>query len=98
MLRARTLAVLTLAAGLLIASVQPAGAATGPVYSGTGWKAETGQGIYSLAPDPYEIAWADTTARTKLKPYLTKPAGQATTVTGVPVSYTHLTLPTILLV
>ncbi|WP_405964828.1 hypothetical protein OG713_34835 [Streptomyces sp. NBC_00723] len=88
MLRARYLAVLTLAAALLFVSAPPASAATGPVYSGTGWKAETGQGIYSLAPDAYTVAFADATARTRLKAYFAKPAAQVTAVTGVPVTVT----------
>ena len=88
--RARTLAVLALTAGLIFASAQPASPATGPVYSGTGWKAETGQGIYSLAPDAYEVVFADSTARSKLKAYFAKPAAQVTAVTGVPITVTDL--------
>ncbi|MCX5522603.1 hypothetical protein OG342_06960 [Streptomyces bobili] len=87
MLRARSLATLALAAGLLFATAPPAAAAT-PVYSGTGWKILTGEGIYSLHPDPYEIVWADTTARSKLKPYMAKPSSQVSTVTGVQIRVT----------
>jgi hypothetical protein len=84
----RILPVVAAAAGLLLASTSPAGSATGPVYSGRGWKILTSQGIYSLHPDPYEIVWADATARTKLKGYMVKPASQVTTVTGVQVTVT----------
>lgn len=63
-------------------------ATTGPVYEGTGWKANTDNGIYSLNPDPYEIVFADTTARTKLKSYFLRPAAQADAVTGVTITVT----------
>ncbi|HEY6117711.1 MAG TPA: hypothetical protein VI172_17285 [Candidatus Dormibacteraeota bacterium] len=86
--RIRSLAVLVVAVVLTLAAATPADSATGPVYSGRGWKIWTGAGIYSLNPDPYEIVWADTTARTKLKSYLIKPAAQATTVTGVQITVT----------
>lgn len=76
------------AAVLLLAAASPASAATAPVYAGTGWKIETSQGIYSLAPAPYEIVFADSTARTKLKPYFAKPTAQATAVTGVQITVT----------
>jgi hypothetical protein len=84
----RVLAVTAVASVLLFASAPPAESATGPVYSGRGWKIETSQGIYSLNPDPYEIVWADTTARSKLKPYMAKPAAQVTSVTGVQITVT----------
>lgn len=86
MLRALTV----LAAVLLLAVASPASAATAPVYAGAGWRAETGQGIYSLAPDGYTIVFADTTARSKLKGYFAKPAAQVVSVTGVPVTVTDL--------
>jgi len=74
---------------ILAGHLTPAGAATTtPVYSGTGWKANTHYGIYSINPDPYEIVFADTTARTMLTKYLTGPAEQITTITGVPVTVT----------
>lgn len=87
MLRARSLATLALAAGLLFATAPPADAAT-PVYSGTGWKILTREGIYSLHPDPYEIVFADTTARSRLKGYFVKPAAQVTSATGVQIRVT----------
>ncbi|MFF1444166.1 hypothetical protein [Streptomyces sp. NPDC058295] len=75
---------------LLAASTTPAHAATTtPVYAGTGWKAETADySIYSLAPGPYTIVFADSTARTKLAPYFTKPASQVTSSVGVPITVT----------
>lgn len=84
----RALAVTVAAAALLLSSTPPAGAATPPVYNGRGWKILTSEGIYSLHPDPYEIVFADTTARAKLKAYLIKPAAQVTSVTGVQVTVT----------
>lgn len=57
-----------------------------PVYSGTGWKANTTRGIYSLHPDPYTVVFADSTARTKLAGYFKTPAGQVTTSVGVQVT------------
>ncbi|MFJ8727696.1 hypothetical protein [Streptomyces sp. NPDC093269] len=59
-----------------------------PVYKGTGWKAWTSNDIYSLSPQPYTIVFADTTARTKLTPYLKAPAAQVTTSVGVKVTVT----------
>ena len=84
----RALAVTAVTAVLLLAATPPAEAATGPVYAGRGWKIETSQGIYSLNPDPYQIVFADDTARAKIKPYLAKPAAQVTAVTGVQVTVT----------
>ncbi|MFE3326881.1 hypothetical protein [Streptomyces sp. NPDC059176] len=86
--RFRILAVLASAVALVLALAHPADSATGPVYSGRGWQIWTGQSIYSLNPDPYEIVWADATARSKLKSYLTKPAAQATSITGVQITVT----------
>ncbi|MFM9703610.1 hypothetical protein [Streptomyces galilaeus] len=88
MLRARFLAPLALAVGLLFATAPPAESATALVYSGTGWKILTSQGIYSLHPDAYEVVFADSTARSKLKPYFAKPAAQVTSVTGVQIRVT----------
>lgn len=93
-LRTRVLALSATVVALVVALATPADSATGPAYSGRGWQIWTGQGIYSLNPDPYEIVFADTTARTKLKPYLTKPAAQATTVTGVQITVTDTIDPT----
>jgi hypothetical protein len=84
----RAVSVLAATAALLLASAPSAESATMPVYSGTGWKIATGDGIYSLHPDPYEIVWADSTARSMLKGYMAKPAGQVAAVTGVQVAVT----------
>lgn len=72
-----------------------------PTYTGTGWKALTKDGIYSLSPDPYEIVFADATARTKLAKYFQLPATQVTRTVGVPITVTttldttpHGTCPT----
>ncbi len=71
---------------VLAAAAPAAHAATGPVYKGTGWKAWTSNGIYSLSPDPYVIVFANATARTKLSKYFTTPAAQVTTSVGVKVT------------
>ena len=84
-------AAITTILALLAASTTQARGATGPVYSGNGWKAETtNPGIYSISPDPYTIVFADTAARTKLTPYLTAPAEQITNATGIPVTVSTL--------
>lgn len=57
-----------------------------PVYKGTGWKAGTVHGIYSLHPGPYTVVFANTTARTKLTPYFKIPAGNVTTNVGVKIT------------
>lgn len=89
-LRLRLLLALATAAGLLLAAAPPANTATAPAYAGRGWKIWTGAGIYSLNPDPYTIVWADATARDKLKPYLLKPAAQATTITDIQITVSDL--------
>jgi hypothetical protein len=73
--------------GILAAVLTTTAATTiTPTYSGNGWKAATEHGIYSLSPEPYVIVFADTTARTKLTPYLTGPAAQVTSEVGVTVT------------
>lgn len=83
---------LTLAAALTAllagATITPTAAATGPVYSGTGWKAATHNRIYSLTPGPYEIVFANSTARSMLAKYFTTPAAQVTTSVGTRVTVT----------
>ena len=78
---------LALTAAFAVLATTPATAATTtPVYKGTGWKAWTSNGIYSLSPDPYVIVFATSTARSKLTPYFTKPAAQVTASVGVPIT------------
>ncbi|WP_432185450.1 hypothetical protein [Streptomyces tendae] len=59
-----------------------------PTYTGLGWKALTSNGIYSLSPDPYEVVFADATARTRLAKYFRLPAAQVTRSVGVPITVT----------
>ncbi|MFF8910596.1 zinc metalloprotease [Streptomyces olivaceoviridis] len=76
----RTLAALIAASltalALLLAGATDARAATTPGYKGTGWKADTANGIYSISPDPYTVVFANTTARSKLSKYFTGPSAQ----------------------
>lgn len=81
----RRLAIPVLALTAILATTA-ATTLTTPVYKGLGWKAWTSNGIYSLSPEPYTIVFANSTARTKLTPYFTGPAGQVTTSVGVPVT------------
>ncbi|AKZ60745.1 conserved exported protein of unknown function (plasmid) [Streptomyces ambofaciens ATCC 23877] len=85
---ARTRPLCTL--GGILAGVLTLTAATlpTPTYSGTGWKALTQHGIYSLHPGPYDIVWADTTARTTLTRYFKLPAAQVTRSVGVRINIT----------
>lgn len=87
-LTAITAALIAAAALVLAGATHTRAATTQPVYQGTGWKAFTEDGIYSLSPDPYTIEFADTTARTQLTRYLTGPATQVTTTVGVPITVT----------
>ncbi|MEV5703138.1 hypothetical protein AB0L55_37365 [Streptomyces anthocyanicus] len=81
---------LGLTALLATALAPTAHAADEPVYTGPGWQANTVSGIYSLSPDPYEIVFADSTARSKLAGYFTAPAAQVTVQVGVRVTVTNL--------
>lgn len=89
-LTALAAAIITVLALLTAATPTAHSATTTPVYAGRGWQIGTQWGIYSLNPDDYQIVWADTTARTKLKPYLTKPAAQVTSITGIQITVTDL--------
>jgi hypothetical protein len=78
-----------LATVTLLLAATPAAPATGPVYSGKGWKAETSNfHIYSINPGPYTVVFATSAARTKLAPYLKTLASQTTTITGIQVTVT----------
>lgn len=89
----RLASLLGLLLAALLVSVPPAGAADGPVYSGHGWKALTSEGIYSISPDPYTIAFASEAGRSRLSPYLKKAAAQITDVTGVQVTVSSTIVP-----
>lgn len=84
--RIRALATITAAAAIALTAIAatPAHATTGPVYSGYGWQINTARGIYSLDPSkPFTFVFANTSARSRLTPYLTGPAAQFTSVTGI---------------
>lgn len=86
---AQTRHTLTLTGILAATLTLTAATLPGTYYSGHGWKALTSYNIYSLSPDPYEIVFANTTARTKLAGYFTAPAAQVTTQVGVPITVTQ---------
>lgn len=79
--RARHALPVLLAALLLLVMPGRAHAAT-PVYSGTGWKIATKDGIHSLSPRAYTFTFTDTASRTRLTPYAQAAATQLTSVTG----------------
>jgi hypothetical protein len=84
-----------LAAAVGLAAVATQASAAEPVYSGTGWQIETGNGVHSLSPDPYVIELVkptsddqltdaqNKTAEAQLRSQLTRTAAQLTSVTGV---------------
>lgn len=82
--RARLLSLAAcLAALLLMLAAGPARAAD-PVYSGTGWRIWTEQGIHSLdTQHPYLFTFTDTASRTRLTPYVQAVATQLHEVTGL---------------
>lgn len=77
-----------LAAALLLILATGQATAAGLVYSGTGWKIATKNGIHSISPKPYVITFTDSTSRTRLTPYATAVATQLTEVTGTQVTVT----------
>ncbi|MET8585787.1 hypothetical protein ABZX39_33690 [Streptomyces collinus] len=87
-LTAVTAAIIAVITLLLAGTTSAHAATTSPVYKGTGWKAETADGIYSLSPDPYTVVFADSTARSKLAKYFIAPAAQVTSSVGVPITVT----------
>lgn len=70
------------AAVLLLALTPGRAHAATPVYSGTGWKIATKDGIHSLSPKPYVFTFTSTSSRTRLTPYAKAVAAQLTAVTG----------------
>lgn len=74
----------TLAAGAVIAAPGRAHAATGfQVYSGTGWKIATGNGMRYLGSSPWTIVFYDTASRTALTTYAQRTATELKLRTGV---------------
>ncbi|MFF8589921.1 hypothetical protein ACF061_00535 [Streptomyces sp. NPDC015220] len=86
--RARYTLLPALAAALLLLFTSGQATAATALYSGTGWRAWTDNSIVSLSPDPYEVVFADDTARTQLAPYLKMPAAQVTNAVGVTITVT----------
>ncbi|MEU0656053.1 hypothetical protein ABZ485_27945 [Streptomyces albogriseolus] len=84
------IATLTVAATALTA--YDADAATRPITSGTGWKLQSH--ITHIDTKPWQIAFHDTTSRTKLTPYLRKTAAELTYRMGVTVTVSTRIVPT----
>lgn len=86
-MRTRTISSLaftaTLAAGAVIAAPSDAHGATGPVYSGTGWRIATGNGMRYLTGSSWTIVFYDTASRTALTPHAKRAAAELKKHTGV---------------
>ena len=81
----------TLIAGALLADANRAHA-VGPVFSGTGWKINAPR-ITHIDTKPWQIAFHDTTSRTKLTGYLKANAAELASYLGVKVSVTTRIVP-----
>ncbi|MEW2266911.1 hypothetical protein [Streptomyces sp. NPDC047868] len=81
-----------LAIGAVIAAPSDAHGATGPVYSGTGWKIAA-PNITHIDTKPWTIAFHDTKSRTKLTPYLKNVAAELTSYLGVKFTVTTKLVP-----
>lgn len=81
---ASTAFALTLAAGAIITAPGRAHTATGfQVYSGTGWKIATGNGMRYLGSSPWTIVFYDTGSRTALTEHAKRTAYELKRHTGV---------------
>lgn len=79
----------TLIAGAVLIPSGDAHAATGyRVYTGTGWKIATNNGIQYLGPGGWTIVFYDTASRTALTPNAKRTAEQLKKATGVTFSVT----------
>jgi hypothetical protein len=75
---------LTLAAGaVVIAAPSDAHGATGPVYSGTGWRIATGNGMKYLPASGWTVVFYDTASRTALTTHAKRAAAELKKHTGV---------------
>ncbi|MFJ4473302.1 hypothetical protein ACIP2X_38210 [Streptomyces sp. NPDC089424] len=85
-MRTRTAAILVTAAavGAVIAAPGRAHPATAhQVYTGTGWKIATGNGIRYLGSSSWTVVFYDTTSRTQLTPHAKRTATELYKHTGV---------------
>lgn len=73
----------TLAVGAVVAAPSDAHGATGPVYSGTGWKIATGNGMKYLSSSGWTVVFYDTASRTALTAYAKRTATELKRHTGV---------------
>lgn len=88
---ATTALAVTLAAGAVL--VAPGRAhAVGPVYAGNGWLIKA-PGITHIDAAPWQIAFHDTTSRSKLTPYLKYVAAELASYLGVKVTVTTRIVP-----
>lgn len=74
----------TLAAAAIVGAPGRAHSDTAlPVYSGTGWKIATGNGMRYLGSSPWTIRFYNTSSRTALTDYAKRTAAELTKQTGV---------------
>lgn len=83
---------LTLIATAVVGGANRAGAATGPLYSGNGWKLQA-PAITHIDTQPWTIAFHDTASRTKLTPYLRNTAAELASYLGVKVTVSTRIVP-----
>ncbi|MFF7527291.1 hypothetical protein [Streptomyces pseudovenezuelae] len=89
---AATAFTLTLTAAATVVAASNDAHALGPVYSGTGWKINA-PGITHIDTAPWQIAFHDTTSRSKLTPYLNKTAAELSSYLGVKITVTTRIVP-----
>ncbi|GGU62330.1 hypothetical protein [Streptomyces lavendofoliae] len=83
------LTAVTAALTAVVAAPSPTAAVTTtPTYEGRGWRAWTERGIYSIADEPYTIAFADPAGQSVLTRYYQRIAAHFTEVTGIPMTVT----------
>jgi len=79
------------AAATVVAASNDAHAVTAPITSGNGWKLQSR--ITHLDTQPLQIAFHDTTSRSKLTPYLKNTAAELTAATGLKFTVTTKIVP-----
>lgn len=75
-------------AAALLALTTTAQAATGPVYSGYGWRIEYTHIRYMGPARPLKVTWQTSAARDRLTRYVKPAVAQISQITGVPITVT----------